>query len=138
MAIEVQGTRFFWSTSTAQSSAQQIGEVVDFNGPGGTSPVINITVTTSTAAEKMIGIRDEGQLGITLNYNPTDAGHLALIADRASRTKRKALIKFPDTATSIVVFKGFCTQYGIAGAQNDKVIANAVIEITGGVTNTTG
>ena len=137
MAIEAQGCRFFWSTSTAQSTAQKIGEVTDFNGPGGAAAVIDISHLESTAKEKLIGLRDEGQFGMTLNYNPTDAGQIALKADRASRTKRKGLIKFNDTATNMAVFKGYCQQFQIQGAVDGKVVANTVIEITGGVTYST-
>lgn len=137
MAMESQGCRFFWSTSTAQSTAQKIGEVVDFSGPGGGAAVIDITHLESTAKEKMIGLRDEGQFSMTLNYNATDTGQIALIADRASRTKRKGLLKMNDTATSCAVFKGYCLQFNIMGAQDNKITANAAIEITGGVTYTT-
>jgi len=137
MAIETQGCKFFWSTSTAQSTAQEVGEVVDFGGPGGAAGVIDVTHLQSTAKEKMIGLRDEGQFTMTLNYNPTNTGQIALVSDRASRTKRKALLKFSDTATSCAVFDGYCLQFSVNGAADDKIVANAAIEITGAVTYTT-
>lgn len=137
MALESQGTKFFWSTSTAQSTAQLVGEIVDFNGPGGAAAVIDVTHLGSTAKEKMMGLPDEGQVSMSVNYNPTDAGHVALISDRSSRTMRKALIKFNDTATHAAVFDGWCLQYSIQGAVDAKVQANIVIEISGAVTHTT-
>lgn len=137
MGMEAHQTRFFWSTSTAQSSAQQVGEVVDFSGPGGAAAVIDITHLGSTAKEKLPGIPDEGQLSLSLNYNATDVGHLALIADRGTRTKRKGLLKFNDAVTHCAVFDAFCIQYTPQGAVDNKIAANAVIEITGGVTYTT-
>lgn len=116
-----------------------IGEVVDFNGPGGSSPVINITHLQSTAVEKLIGIPDEGQLSITLNYNPTDAGQAGLRTDRAGRVKNLYDIIFHDTTISAsampsrAAFFGYCIQFGIAGNQNDKVVANSVMEVSGAV-----
>lgn len=137
MALEAQGTKVFWSASTSQSSAQQISEVTDFNGPGGAAAVIDITHLQSTAVGKLIGLRDEGQLSMTLNYNPTDAGQIALQTDRATRTLRKALIKFTDTATHCAVFDAYSQTFSIQGSVNNKIVANSVLEITGGVTYTT-
>ena len=124
MAMESQGCKFFWSTSTAQSTAQEIGEVTNFNGPGGAAAVIDITHLQSTAKEKLIGLRDEGQLSMSVNYNATDAGQVALIADRSARTKRKALIKFTDTATSAAVFDAYCLQFQVQGVVDDKIAGN--------------
>ena len=138
MAYQSQGTKFFWSATTAQSSNVQIGSVTDFTGPGGQAAVIDITHLTSTAKEKMMGLRDEGQLTLTLNYDATNTGQAALLADRASRSKKKALIKFSDTATHIAVFDGYCLAFSITGAMDNKVSANAVIEIDGAVTFSTG
>jgi len=137
MAMESQGTKLFWSASTAVSSAVEVGEVTDFNGPGGAAGIIDISHLQSTAKEKLIGLRDEGQLSFSLNYNATDAGQLSLIADRAARTKKKCLLKFNDAATNCARFDAYCMQFSITGAVDDKIAANAVLEITGAVTYST-
>jgi len=148
MAYQSQGVKLFWSTlayttngSTAGINAtatQLVGEVTDFTGPGGAAAVIDITHLQSTAKEKMIGLRDEGQVSMSLNFNATDTGQVNLIADRASRTKRNALIKFADSDTNAVAFGGYCLQFSISGAVDNKISANAVIEIDGAVSYTTG
>jgi hypothetical protein len=140
MAFESQGTEFYWSTSTAASTAAGhiVGEVTDFGGPGGQAAVIDVTNLGSTAKEKLVGLRDEGQVTMTLNLSFSDAGQIALRADRASRTRRKCVIKFNDSATDAArtkaTFDGYCMGFSISGAVDNKVTANAVIEITGGVT----
>lgn len=137
MAMESQGCKVFWSASTSQSTAQQVNGVTDFSGPGGAAAVIDITHLGSTAKEKLIGLRDEGQLTLTLNYDPTDAGQAALVTDRAARNLRKALIKFTDAATHCAVFDAYCQQFQVQGAVDNKIVANAVLEITNAVTYTT-
>lgn len=138
MAYNAQGTKFFWSTSTAYSTAQAVGEVTDFSGPGGQAADVDITTLNSTAKEFFIGLRDEGEITMSLNFNATDAGQAALIADRANRTKRKAAIKFTDTATHVAVFDAYCKGFSISGAVDDKVSAQAVLRISGAVTYSTG
>jgi len=139
MAIEAQGTKLFWSTATAASTSSSalIGEVTDFTGPGGSAGVIDITNLQSTAKEKLIGLRDEGQLSMTLNFSATDVAQMNLRTDRAARTKKRVTMKFVDTNTCIAVFKGYCLSYSISGAVDNKITANAVVEITGAVTYST-
>lgn len=116
-----------------------IGEVLDFSGPGGASPVIDMTHLQSTAKEKLIGIPDEGQLSLSLNENVTDAGQSGLLADRNARYRNLYDLIFTDTTRSASAmpsrasFFGFCVQYAGQGAVDGKCAANAVIEITGKV-----
>jgi len=121
----------------------EIGEVTDFSGPGGAAAVIDVTHLGSTAIQKLIGLPDEGQFSMTLNYSATDTGQNGLKSDRAARVKNLYDIKFHDkdeSASSMpsrASFFGYCQTFSAAGAVNGKVSANAVLEITGAVQYTT-
>lgn len=116
-----------------------LGEVTDFNGPGEAAAVIDVTHLQSTAKEKMIGIRDEGQLSLTLNYNSTDAGQDGLKSDRAARVKNLYDILFTDTdksdsaMPSRASFFGYCQQFQVQGSVDNKITANCVLEISGAI-----
>ena len=138
MSIESQGVKLFWSASTSYSTAQQVGEVRSFNGPTGSANVIDITHLGSTAKEKLIGLRDEGQLSMDVNLNTSDAAQTALRADRASRALRKAAIKLTDASTSTLVFDAYCSGFSITGQVDQQIMANVVLEIAAAVTWTTG
>lgn len=139
MAFETQGTEFYWSTSTAASTSTTalIGQVIDFNGPGGQANVIDVTNLNSTAKEKLMGLRDEGQLSMNMFCAFGDAGQDNLRADRAARNKRKVVIKFNDSASYFAIFDGYCLGFSVTGAVDDAVKANCVIEIADAVTYTT-
>jgi len=87
----------------------------------------------------MIGIRDEGQVSMTLNYSPTDAGQVGLKDDRDNRTRGKYAIRLTDVTTgssalpSWCYFNGYCLSFSISGAVDNKVTANTVLEIDGAV-----
>jgi len=143
MAFESQGTEFFWSTVTTVASTStscMVGEITDFSGPGGQAAVIDVTNLNSTAKEKLVGLRDEGQLSLSLNLSFSDTAQTAIRTDRANRTKRKCVIKFNDSTADLTktkaVFDAYCLGFSISGAVDQKVSANAVIEITGAVTYT--
>ena len=120
-----------------------IGEVTDFGGPGGAAAVIDVTHLESTAITKIIGLPDEGQFTMSLNYNATDTGQNGLKSDRAARVKNLYDIKFHDidekasAMPSRAAFFGYCQTFSAAGAVNGKVSANAGLEITGAVQYTT-
>ena len=143
MAFESQGTEFFWSTVTTIASTStgcMVGEITDFSGPGGQAAVIDVTNLNSTAKEKLVGLRDEGQLSLSLNLSFSDTAQTAIRTDRANRTKRKCVIKFNDSTVDLTrtkaVFDAYCLGFSISGAVDNKVSAAAVIEITGAVTYT--
>ena len=52
-----------------------IPNVVSFQGPGGQAAVIDVTNLASASKEKRVGLRDEGQLTLTMHYNPDDLIH---------------------------------------------------------------
>lgn len=116
-----------------------VGEITDFTGPGGQAAVIDITSINSTAKEKLIGIRDEGQVSMTLNYSPTDAGQVGLKDDRDNRTRGMYSIRLTDVTTgssalpSWLYFHGYCLSFSISGAVDNKITANTVLEIDGPV-----
>ena len=125
-AIETQGVTFSWH-------AQAIGEVVSFNGPGGSASVIDVTHLGSTRREKRMGIADEGQLSFEINLVPGNAGQVQLRADRASRTQRECILTLTDTTNTTLTFDAFCTQFSIQGSVDNKIQASVTLEITGEV-----
>jgi len=137
MALEAQGTRLFWSASTAQSTAIEITQIVSFGGPSGSAGIIDITNLGSTAKEKLMGLPDEGQVTFDITYQATAASHIALRADRASRSKRNITIAYTDAASSIDYADAYCTGFSISGGVDDVLKASVTLEITGPITSTT-
>lgn len=125
-AIETQGVTFTWNTAA-------IGEIVSFNGPGGSASVIDVTHLGSTRREKRMGIADEGQLSFEVNLVPGNAGQVALRADRASRTQRECVLTLTDDSSTTLTFDAYCTQFSIQGSVDNKVSASVTLEITGEV-----
>lgn len=117
-----------------------IGEITGFNGPSGAAVVIDVTNLGSTAKEKLVGIRDEGNLTIDINLNNSaDQYQVALRDDRANRTKRTFDIKLSDAATtanaqpSALYFDGYVTGFSASGGVDNVVKGNIIIELTSAI-----
>jgi hypothetical protein len=139
MAFESQGTQFFWGDTTAYSTAStnMVGDVKTFSGPSGSAGVIDITSLGSTAKEKMMGLRDEGQITLELNLNPADPAQMKMKTDRANRTLKSWIIKLNDNSSDAnrtrLKGEGYVTGLSISGGVDDVVKASVTIEISGGV-----
>lgn len=117
-----------------------IGHVVGFNGPTGNAAVIYITSLQSTAKEKMIGIRDEGQITFDINFSASAGDyHLSIKDDRANRTLRKWDINLTDRTTvtghipSALNFDGYVTGFAISGSVDNIIKGSLTLEITSAV-----
>jgi hypothetical protein len=144
MAIESQGTDLFWgttaagATSASTSTSVLIGQVAGFNGPSGSANVIDITHLGSTAKEKMMGLRDEGQISLDVMFQPNDVGQIALRTDRANRQLRKVVVKLndntSDAARTKIICDAYCTGFSITGRVDDKISGSVTLELAGACT----
>ena len=143
MAIESQGAIFYWSTTTAASTSTShaVAEVVGFNGPSGGANVIDVSHLGSTAKEKLIGLRDEGQVTLDVNFRPGTTAQDYLRACRAQRLMRKGVIQLNDNTTEVartkIIFDAYVGGFSISGAVDQVVKGSVTLEITGACTYAT-
>lgn len=138
MANYSQGSIVYFSTSTALSTSITIGEVVGFNGPTGQAGTIDVTHLGSTAKEFLMGLRDEGEVTLDINFKPTDAGQVRLRTDRAARSLKKCVIKLndntTDAATTKLIFDAYCIGLAAQGSVDNALKGTVTIKIAGAVT----
>ena len=118
-AITAQGIAIARYGTTA---FETIPNVVSFQGPGGQAAVIDVTNLASVSKEKRVGLRDEGQLTLTVHYN------------RANRTRRQFKITFTDSNPAVWTFYGYVTHFSVQGGVDAVVQASVTIEIDGEIT----
>ena len=110
----------------------EVGEIVDWDGPGGSASVIDVTHLSSTAKEKLMGLPDEGQFTFSMNYVFDDVGQVACWSARSTQTERNFRVTFIDASTQ--TFAGYVLAFGSSGGVDSKVNGSITIEITGAVT----
>ena len=112
-----------------------IPEVSSINGPSGSATVIDATDLSSTAREKVMGLMDEGQVQLDINYLPDNAVHETLRAARAAKTLKSFVITFTDTAPATWFrFDGYVTGFAVTAQVDQLIKVSVTIEITGPVT----
>lgn len=134
-AIETQGVVIKRGDGTGSPETfTVIPEVISFDGPGGSGNVIDVTDLSSLAKEKRMGLHDEGQLTLEINYIPDNTVHADLRSDRENRTLRNFQIVFTDTSDTTFDFAAFVTGFSISGGVDGVVTASVTLEISGAIT----
>jgi hypothetical protein len=131
--FNAQGTTIAYETTTPGTYAN-IAEIRSFNGPGGTATVIDATTLSSAGKEKVLGLMDEGNISLEMNFNPGDAGQIQLRADRAAQTRRNYRITFSDEDETTATFQAFVSQYTVAGGVDALTTLAVTLEITNAIT----
>lgn len=133
-ALNSQGVIIAISSSVSPDSFTTIPEVKSINGPSGSGSIIDTTDLSSTAREKVMGLMDEGQVSLDLNYIPNNAVHELLRNQRATKALCLFRITFTDSSSTKYTFSGYVTGFAVSAGVDASLAASVTIEITGAVT----
>lgn len=111
-----------------------ITEVSEMSGPGGQAAEIDVTDLSSTGKEFRMGLQDEGQISLTVNYIPTDTSHSALRTRRANQTLTSFRILFTDSPQTTWSFSAFVLGLEISNSVDDVTKGTITLRISGSVT----
>jgi hypothetical protein len=116
-----------------------IGQVVSWSGPNEKAAVMDVTHLQSTAKEKMISVRDSGQVSLDIFFNPEGTQHQLLKKDMINKTARYFDIVLNDSASldSYYWFKAYVSGFSIQGSVDNPIKGSVTLDITAGVEYTT-
>lgn len=120
------------SGTATPTTFTQIVNIKDFSGFDGSASEIDVTNMASTAKEFRLGLTDPGQFTINLDYDNTNAGHIALRSKQVSGAISSFQLTLPNT--NVITFSGYVKKFSLAGGV-DAVAKTAVdIRISGAIT----
>ena len=132
-AVESQGVKLAYSDGSSPSSFTNIGNITDFQGPGGQAAVIDVSNLDSIMREKLMGLPDEGQFSFNVNLDPDNASHQALRNARANRTRLEFRLTLTDATPATGVFFAYVLSFNLSGGVDQAVKAAITLEIDGAV-----
>ncbi|WHI52984.1 phage tail tube protein [Microbulbifer sp. MLAF003] len=134
-----QGYKTKFSRSDDGSSYTPVAGMLDID-PGeesrGSVEMTPIDGTSGYMDYDPSGLRDAGEVSITLIWNESDSGQQALRADYDSDTNKYYQIEYPEGTT--VEFTGHITGWGKAVPKDDKITRTVKFKISGKPTVTAG
>jgi len=111
-----------------------IPEVSEMSGPGGQAAEIDVTDLSSTGKEFRMGLQDEGQISLTVNYIPKNTAHSALRTARANQTLTSFRIVFTDSPQTTWSFSAFVLGLEISNSVDDVTKGTITLRVSGSVT----
>ena len=101
---------------------------------GGEGDEIDVTDFDSTGKEYLIGLKDEGNLTFSMNYDPDDAQHIRLESLRDSQSSSGFQVVLAAGTLKTFTFDAFVKTIEKNLEANDAVRANVTLRITGAIT----
>jgi len=112
----------------------EISEVISFTPPEASASEIDTTHLASTAKEYLLGLTDNGEISMEMNYVEDDNGQQAMITSNINSTKKGYKITLPNT--TVFSFEAYCK--GISAIPkagvDSKLTRSARLRVTGAVT----
>ncbi len=133
--VEAQGATLSIGPAVGSPAPVLIGQVVGMSGlRGGQATVIDVSNLASTRREKRMGLPDEGQVTIDLQYDPNNAGQEDLEEARDGRLLREFVITLNDGSPATkFTFDAYVLTFGVDIAVDQVVTGSVTLEITGAV-----
>lgn len=112
----------------------EIAEVNSFSPPEASASEVDVTHLKSTSKEFLLGLVDNGEISLDMNYVENDPGQQAMIASNIAATKKSYKITLPNA--TVFSFEAFCK--GISAIPkagvDSKLTRSAKLRVTGDVT----
>jgi len=108
-----------------------LAAVDNISGPGLSMSPIDVTTLDDTWDEFVAGIRSGGDFTMTLQFEPDDTGHQALLGDFTAGTLRNFELVFPNTGNTLWAFSAYVTKYAPKGAVKSALTADVSLKISG-------
>ena len=132
-AIETQGFLVEIGNGDSPLTYTEVKEVKTFTAFDGSAAEIDVTNLQSTSKEFRMGLQDNGNFNMDLNYLPTDPGQVLVRGAKASRAIQDIKLTFSDS--SVATFQGFVTTAPRSGGVDAIVDTSFTIRISGDVTD---
>lgn len=133
-ALDSQGTVIQVGTSASPIVWSTIPEVSEISGPGGQAAEIDVTDLSSTAKEFRMGLQDEGQITLSVNYIPSNTVHTTLRTARTNQTLTNFQIIFTGSPIKTWRFTAYVLGLEISNSVDDVTKGSITLRVSGSIT----
>ena len=118
------------------STYDAIAKVFGLSGPNLSRDTIEVTTQDSTNRwrEYIGGLRDGGEVTFSVNF--TRAGYFILKNDFENDAAVLYKVVLPDANSTELLFSGLITELPLEAPEDDRIVVNVTVKVSGQVTDT--
>lgn len=132
--VTSQGLVIGWGDGASPEVFTAIGNIVDHDGPSKENPEVDVTDLNSSAKEYIPGLVDNGEITITVNFDPSNASHDRLLDDLDGRISRNYQITWPVSPALNWTFNAFVKSFSQRSGVDQPLQGTVTLRINGAVT----
>lgn len=91
----------------------------------GDTNVVDTTTIGDGTKTNTPGTHEGSEFAFTINFDPSEASHATILANKAAKTRMSFGITTPDTGSAMFWANGYCTSFSISGGI-DSVLSASV------------
>lgn len=133
-ALQSQGMTIGVSDAASPEVYTTIANVSSISGPGGSASEIDVTDLSSTAKEFRLGLQDEGEVTLEIQYVPANTQHALLRSLRAAGTSRNFRITFTDSPQTTWTFLAFVKSFPVNNSVDGVTTVSVALRVSGAIT----
>lgn len=133
-SVKTQGMAIARGDGASPEVFSNILGVTAIDGPDGSINEIDITALESTGKEFNVGLKDEGQVQLSIIFNPDDTVHTGLRTDRDNGTLRNFRITFTNSPASTLSFSAYVMTFSTSSQIDDVTRLSVTLRISGSST----
>jgi hypothetical protein len=123
VALKTQG-------SVLKRNGVEVAQITGLNGPDGEAATIDVTHLQSVRKEYLVGLADEGTIGVTGWVDPDDTAQMGMKADRDASNASPYTIELTDTPPTVLSFTAYCPQFAVAAQPDGAWALTATLRVT--------
>lgn len=129
-----QGTLLKIGDGASPEVFSTIEQLVSISGPDGEAPVIPVTNLSSTAVEKRLGLKDEGNISVSGFWDAASTTHALLKSKFDSGAAVNFSLTFADSPATVLTFSAFVQTFNRPVAVDEVVGLEFTLVVSGAVT----
>lgn len=131
VSINTNGKTITASGTATPVAWTKIENLKSFSGVDGSAADIDVTNLDSTAKEFISGISNSGQFSFEIDYDGSNASHMAMRSKQSSRATAQFKLVLPNTQA--ITFAAYVKKFPIQGGIDQVVRTSVSVQITGAV-----
>lgn len=133
-AIVSQGITVEIGDTASPPNYDEIPEIKSISGPSTTIPMIDVTSLASAAKEYRPGLKDQGEIQLSINWSPDNSVHADLRTAQSDREIRPFRITWTDTSpVTVWTFDAYVMSFSVSAAVDQVVEASVTLRVTGDI-----